>query len=413
MALPLIGTIIIIIYQERECVEMSRNSDSRKKRKNHKRQILIFLLIFTILVWMVLLTSVVIADLQNADGKTAGDVLKTIVRNVADNMLGILPPILLFDFTLEFLTQDDSAEEVSEQITSALMGQSDTLDLFTEKARNEFLNATISSLCNRDEDRTNAAIAALKPYLSTGGSIRENFRYRLRLYRNHPVHDFENYFNDRDYWCLSETLEYTHKYIALREPTDSFKIGFFVNGASLDEHLCNEDFLFREALLVLPEDLKALCALPEQQQLHFVTKEMGLSAEIFDSPCKIKNVEISTYGIVVDFLSPIPFLHEPFKFEVSFFIPQLSSVLPPIYITSATHDVRIELIYPPEHCDISIIPFFDCADGHLVARADRQDGSCNVELNGWVSPMSGVAFNVLPRPDKVQQSMNLRQPMGG
>lgn len=370
-----------------------QNKGRKRKRKNHRRRVLIALLVITLLVWGILLTAVIIADLQSSDGKSIGDIFKTVVRNVADNMLGILPPILLFDFTLEFLTQEDSAEELSEQVTSALMGNSDTLDLFNKEAKRAFLNATITSLCEHDEESVAAATAALEQYFLPNRSIRKDFVYQLRLYR---FRNFNCYFTNHNYWCLSERLAYKQKSTSLSGTITCFKVGFFVKNSLLDTHLHCDDFLFREALSVLPEDLEILSKLTNEEQERFIIESFCLSVEVNEQPCSISRVDISECGIVVDMQSRNEFSNRQFEFAISFCIPQLFSILPPIYVTYPTHNVRVELAYPPDYCDVLMAPFFDSSDGHLVERSDKMktNGLCGVEIQGWVSPMSGIAFTV-------------------
>lgn len=57
------------------------------------------------------------------------------VVNIVNNIIGILPPMLLFDYFYEKIANDASSIETSKKITSAMMGQAETLKMFNIEDR--------------------------------------------------------------------------------------------------------------------------------------------------------------------------------------------------------------------------------------------------------------------------------------
>ena len=143
------------------------HNDKLMYKKNKKRMMTILIFV-TILIWIILLLlKIFIWEFSFSD----------LLDDITANILGILPPLLIFNFAYEKLTQDISAIEMSEQITETLMSDPDTIALFTEEQRRGFINSTVASLV--DKRATAMVQGALDPYLSAEPTynLRTSFDY--------------------------------------------------------------------------------------------------------------------------------------------------------------------------------------------------------------------------------------------
>ena len=119
---------------------MKEQSEIRQKAhelvKKVKNQNFMWLYLATIFVWVILF--LIKLFLWGMD-------IQGLVSSVLDNMLGLLPPMFIFDFVYEKLTREASSMETSEKIAETLMGDPETLALFSEEQRRTFINSAISS----------------------------------------------------------------------------------------------------------------------------------------------------------------------------------------------------------------------------------------------------------------------------
>ena len=107
-----------------------------KKRKSLK-SITITLAIITTAVWLIMLLAKHIIS-----GINFSDLLDDIIANI----LGILPPIILFNFLYEYLTREHVADEMTEQITKTLMSSPETIELFDDEAKRTFVRTIVQAL---------------------------------------------------------------------------------------------------------------------------------------------------------------------------------------------------------------------------------------------------------------------------
>jgi len=225
-------------------------------KKNNKRM-MFFLIVGTTLIWIILLLlKVFLWGLDFYD----------LLDDITANILGILPPLIIFNFAYEKLTQDISAIEMSEQITETLMSDPDTIALFTKEQRRGFINSTITSLV--DQRACAMVQGCLEPYINADSpfNIRTYFDYNIQLLHDIPQNSI---FNPDDYFFLSETLQYNICYLNSKSDADlpnDFYAGLFFDVENLDNALrtgkekscCDEKipFIFRENLKIKQEILK-------------------------------------------------------------------------------------------------------------------------------------------------------------
>lgn len=359
-----------------------------KNRKNKRRglkSITIMLAIITTAVWLILLLAKYIIS---------GVDFSSLLDDIIANILGILPPIILFNFLYEYLTKEHVADEMTEQITQTLMSNPETIDLFDEDPKKSFVRTTIQTLVGDEE--CDMVYGVVEPYLEMQYNIRRFFRYTITLrdYGNDPLFPADLYMR------VYEDLKYKKHYIGDNGLPSVFHLGFFVNNEELDKELHEQTYLFRENLKIRPGELERLTALSPAEQLQFVADQMSLNVFIDDVRCAIQNVSITRNGIQVAFLSEHDEANRNLKIEVMFNMPQLkgySEFL--VSISEPTYSPMIQLSYPESTMNVTMFPFLNDGAECMVQNAMRNTGSCDIYLQEtWVYPMSGVVFIIEDKP---------------
>lgn len=138
--------------------------------------------------------------------------LENVLESIIINLSGLLPTILLFNVFYEKISRDSYSIEVSNKITETLMSTPETLELFTEVQRQNFINSTISSIV-KDEDVTEMVCDNLKNYLMRDEpyQIRKEYNYDFELNSKLPQM-YKKYFEyTENYFYIQEKLRYKVK----------------------------------------------------------------------------------------------------------------------------------------------------------------------------------------------------------
>lgn len=363
-----------------------KNTKNEKIQRKGRKHAVIMLAAITTAVWFVFLVLKIVISKRAGIPFSAMD----IIDGVFDNILGILPPIIIFNFAFEYFTQDYVSDELSAQITSTLMSDPETIKLFEDDAKRNFLKATVSALSSQTEDEANMAMAAIDPYIKSQYNLRKYFRYNINL-RSYPSGSI---FGNSKYMMVCETLKYTKQYISSPVLSNRFKIGFFVENSELDKHLRGQEYLMRESLVIAAEDLEQLIALSPEERIRFVKNEMSLSVFIDHKACEIVDVYISRFGIDVVMESSHSRKNKEIPVDINFFMPQLKKRTTFfVSITEPTYSPGIQFTYPREDFHVTMYPFFSDTGDALVEESDRGSGTCDVFIQEkWVYPMSGIVF---------------------
>lgn len=365
------------------------NHEKRKKiRRRSKKRAVIMLAAATTVVWFVILIIKIILAHANGESVDFG----VILDGIGDNILGILPPLILIDFAFESVTQDYVSEEISEQINGTLMSNPDTIRLFDDETKRSFLNATISTLATHGPDEENMAISAIAPYIKSRYNLRRNFDYNITLMPD-PVGEL---FDTPEYITVKETLSYSKHYIASKPLGRIFHIGFFASNSELDKHLRGQDFLFREGLTVRREELEQLSAMTDAEKLDFVTKNMQLTVTVEKSRCRIEDVAIDASGIIVTLSSDHDLTLDTLFIKTAFCMPQLKTEKTfLVSICEPAYNVSIRFDYPRGTHRVEMYPFFSDSGDALVEDSNFGVGSYEICIRDkWVYPMSGIVFAI-------------------
>ena len=367
------------------------NKDKSKIRKKTKREAVLLLAFIAAVIWLALV--LIKFYFAYKAGTSFGSFIQEIGDEILNNILGVIPPIIFIDLAFEAKTQEIVTEETKEQITSALMSNTDIIDLFDVQAKQNFLHATISSITENREEETQMAASAIAPYLKAQYNYEKYFDYSISLWDIPEGHKF---FDRSRYMMVSEILQYEKYYISSAPLASIFKIGFFTKNGDLDKNLRGHDYLFRESLSIYSKDLEVLANLSDQEKIDFVKKEMALKVYIDHTLCEIESVSISTAGIAVILKSSHDCSKKNFYVDTVFNMPQIkdrTSFL--AYITVPTFGVNIRFTYPRDSYKVTMIPFFSDTKDALVEESDRGVGSCDIHIRDkWIYPMSGVVFNI-------------------
>jgi hypothetical protein len=320
------------------------------------------------------------------------DILASIWDNILDNLLGILPPLILVDLLFEYLTQDYVSEEMSEQITDTLMSNPETIRLFDDETKHRFLDATISTLVNHGEDEQDMAISAIAPYIKSRYNLRKNFDYNITLVRD----SVGEMFDPEHYITVKETLSYSKHYIASPTLGSTFYIGFFANNADLDKSLRGQDFLFREALTIRQEEMQKLIFMTDEQKREFVVNNMQLTVTIDKARCMIEKVSIDAHGIIVQLCSTHDVTQDTLFIKTAFCMPQLrEEKVFLVSIGEPAYNVNVRFDYPRSTYNVEMYPFFSDSGDALVEDSNFGVGSYEICIRDkWVYPMSGIVFAI-------------------
>lgn len=363
---------------------MTEKTGTRRNRRNRK-QAVIMLAAITTAVWLVFVIGKIIITSYIGEKFHIMDV----VNSIFDNILGILPPIIIFNFAFEYLTQDYVSDEISEQITSTLMSDPDTIQLFEDHVKCDFLKATISAMAKQETDESNVAMQAIQPYLESRFNFRKNFQYFI------DVSDYpdDEIFKSDAYLRVSEELHYIKQLAASVSFEQTFKIGMFIENEMLDRHLRKNEYLMREALNIHPCEMKKLLQLAPDMQKKYILNTLKVRAYVNNISCDVTDARITANGIEVSFHSSHITNEKEYKIDITFCMPQSKEHTSFwVSIPEPTYSPTIRFSFP-QNMQATMFPFFNDLEDAVVEQAQRGLGSCNISISEkWIYPVSGAVF---------------------
>lgn len=373
--------------------------DHKRAYKQKKNLAYLVLAGITLIVWLALLIVKIVVAVENGD--TILEVVSTVRDGIFDNILGILPPILLFDFGLQYLQQDKIFDEMTEQITGTIMSNPEVIQAFDTDAKKRFLNSTVLTLVDQNLDECAMAMGAIQPYIDNKYDIKKQFNYFIEI---RECEDYSSFDKDK-YMLIVERLSYEVYYIASKPVENHVHIGFFVENRELDKQLreqkSNEEdsrFIMREGLNIDSEDLNAFLQRKSETEIKNSVQAL-INPELYidDTKWYIFDIVVGNNGIDIEFACEKPRKTDDgakSKITLFFQMPQLkknSSFL--ASISQPTYSPEIHLSYSAKKYDVKMFPFFNNTVGASVEQAEQGTGHCDIEIHDkWVHPMSGVVF---------------------
>lgn len=367
------------------------NAAKREKRRNYA-----ILYILTLTVWMAL----VIFSFLNGFLT-----FKELVVDIIISLVGVLPPILLFDFFNEKLSKDASAIEMSNKITETLMSNPETLDLFTAEQKEEFILSTIQSIA-KDKDVTEMINDSVHNFLfsSQALKLRTQFFYDFELHENLPA-VYNEYIKNKDaYFYVQEKLNYKIKYITdtvNATQSNYIKIGFSFSNTHLDNALREngatpffENCLFREALDIKPCDIETFKNAVADKQIFQQLFKVDLQIDHFNGT--LENVETSDYGIVCIFKVDHDTKLSEHQIRIIFHMPKVWNSVLEVALVDPVKAPKISLSYPEDTLAVEMYSFLSKNKESSVAIAhEHLNGIYDIALSDdWIYPISGLVFAV-------------------
>lgn len=367
------------------------NAAKREKRRNYA-----ILYILTLTVWLALVIYSFINDFFT---------FNELIVDIIISLVGVLPPILLFDFFNEKLSKDASAIEMSNKITETLMSNPETLDLFTAEQKEQFILSTIRSIA-KDEDVTEMINDSVHNFLfsSQALKLRTQFFYDFELHNNLPA-VYDGYIkNKKDYFYVQEKLNYRIKYItdtANTTKTNLIKIGFSFSNAHLDNALREngvtpffENCLFREALDIKPCDIETLKSAAADKQVFQQLFKVDLQIDHFSGT--LESVETSDCGIVCVFKVNHDTKITEHQIRVIFHMPKVWNSVLEVALVDPVKAPKISLSYPEDTMTVDMFSFLSKnKESSIEVAHEHLNGIYDIALsNDWVYPISGLVFAV-------------------
>ncbi len=363
----------------------------REKRRNYT-----ILYTVTLLVWIVM---VIFSFLK---GYFTG---KEFVINVVNNIIGILPPILIFDFFNEKLSRDASAIEMSNKITETLMSNPETLDLFTEEQKKNFIHSTIASIV-KDPDATEMVNDSLRHFLfsDTDYRIRTAFNYNFELDESLPA-VYDTVLADKSaYFYVQEKLNYRIKYLSASSnnmQSEWVKIGFAFDNECLDTVLRDKyseeamsNCIFRESLDIKACDIARIKEVAGDKAAFQQLFKMDLQIDQFKGV--LEDVLVCSGGVVCLFRVDFDRTRMDHTVRIIFHMPKRWDSVLEVALVDPVRAPQISVSYPEDYMSVEMYSFLSKGEeSSLEVAHEHLNGIYDVALSSeWVYPMSGMVFSV-------------------
>lgn len=327
------------------------------------------------------------------------------VVNIVNNLIGILPPILIFDFFNEKLSRDSSAVEMSTKITETLMSNPETMDLFTKEQRKDFITSAVASIV-KDPDAVEMVTDNLRNYLDSNMCyrIRTSFDYNFELDDDMPAVFDSIIENKSDYFYVQEKLHYKVKYLSdsvNNTASEIIKIGFIFDNVKLDSALREksdgdvfENCIFRESLDIKLEDLERLKEVISDKEAFQRLFKVDLQVDSFKAT--LDSVTVYNEGIVCAFRSGHDIKASEHAIRIIFHIPKIWNSLIEVALVDPVKAPKISVSYPEDAMDVDMFSFLSKGkESSLEVAHEHFNGIYDIVLtNEWIYPISGMVFKV-------------------
>lgn len=364
------------------------------ERMKNVRSLTILFFIITAIIWVsLLLVKMVFFEFDP----------NALFDDIVSNILGILPPIIIFNFVFEYFAQKYESDEISEKIADTIMGKSGIMSRFKDEQKIDFIKSTISTMV--DPEAAEMTSAVIYPYITNSYNTRTYFKYSiiLRDYENSPI------FDKKRYMKVYEDFKFTKKYINNENLPQDFHVGFITSNHELDSALRNQDYIFQENLSIDDKEIQMFLATDPKEWKKLVMEEMQLTVYIDDIKAEITDVDFSPAGIDIALHSD--HVTKPTRryanaaaeksvskaehtVEISFAMAQLkghSEFM--VSINEPTFAPIIQLSYPETTMNVKAFSFLNDGDESSVERATHNVGTYEFCIqNKWIYPVGGVVF---------------------
>lgn len=352
-----------------------------RNRKKNMQSITVLLFVTTTLVWLALIF--LKAAIWTVDGES-------LVEDIISNILGILPPMIIFNFLYEYLTKVHMADEMAEQITTTLMGKPEILTNFTNDQQVAFVTNTVEAIVGQESaEMVNAVVL---PYITNRYNVRRFFKYSITLrdYTDNAL------FSSDKYMKVYENLKFQKTYISSEPLENIFHISFLRANHELDSALRKQTYIFQENLLIDSAEIQALLALSSEEQMAFAKDEMRIMVYIDGTPAKLCSTSFGENGLDVELHSDHSREVRDHSIEISFTMPQKkghSEFF--VSVNEPTFSPMIQLSYPEDSMQVKAFSFLNDGDESSLDNASHSVGCYEFCIQDkWIYPVSGVVFTI-------------------
>ena len=364
------------------------------ERMKNVRSLTILFFVITAIIWVALLL-VKMVFFEFDPGALFDDIVS--------NILGILPPIIIFNFVFEYFAQKYESDEISEKIADTIMGKSGIMSRFKDEQKIDFIKSTISTMV--DPEAAEMTSAVIYPYITNSYNTRTYFKYSIIL------RDYENsdIFDKKRYMKVYEDFKFTKKYINNENLPQDFHVGFITSNHELDSALRNQDYIFQENLSIDDKEIQMFLATDPSEWKKLVMEEMQLTVYIDDVKAEMTDVSFTPAGIDIalhsEHITKLPRRSANVSsekggskaehtVEISFAMAQLkghSEFM--VSINEPTFAPIIQLSYPETTMNVKAFSFLNDGDESSVERATHNVGTYEFCIqNKWIYPVGGVVF---------------------
>lgn len=409
-----------------------KNSDPKKRiLKRGKRKSRVFLYIITLALAIIGASYLVFSKTYT---------VKELIKSLLESAVGVFCAFLLFDIVNNWLTQDIYAEEISQKILDTIRLYPDTLEVYNDQQKREYLNSVANSIFNDSDvnDYVSYFLSTnlyskedlLSSTLSEACSrIRTSFDYTFNI-TTKRAKSFNKLASPRGkkdpYVYVSETLTFKVKYLTDKGNFTSkkeIKLGLIYNDESLDTFLRGfgddkiadllKDCIFREHLNIEEEDKQLFSDLKNKpDELRALVSEMfDPILKINHNDCSLASVEIGNingkeYGLILKYIGN----HNCSAMEqliwINFQIPQKWDEVLEVAIVEPTKSPKISVKYDQDEMMLEMFSFLNRHKTSSYSNvAQDTSGKFNISLdNEWITPFGGVVFHIKKRPSKEEKA---------
>lgn len=380
------------------------------------------------------------------------------ISNIIGNLIGAIPPLLLFDIFYSRISENQSEIETTRRLTEAMLTSPRTIAAFSSERRRQFMDSSIRSYTD-DPDVSGMIEERIMDYIdaidnpdaaSTGSvsrsgraftALRTKFEYHLRVtpctapQSSGAEHPFRLVENPEQYYDVFEDLKYKISYLpsANRGIIDNrFYIGFPFGIENLDEVFrgfhpdrmdpdAADNIIFRESIdLTLSDAQRLLKRIQDNNDssdrenrrradgesfLHSI----GLTVKIDNEVARPRNVTVpeeengTIKGIYVEYeLQNFQKDLQKHDVHITCHVPKKWEAPVEVALVDPTKAPTISLSYATDATDVHMYAFLSQSRESSVAMAREPiNGIYDVSIdNEWIYPVSGIVFTV-DRREKV------------
>lgn len=356
--------------------------------------------------------------------------IRELIQVLLESAVGVFCAFLIFDIVNNWLTQDIYTEEISQKILDTLRLHPDTLEIYSDRQKREYLSSVAKSIFNDSDVNEyicyflNTNLYSKEDLLSNNLSeacsrIRTSFQYSfiITTKRTSNFSKLVSPGGENDpYVYISETISFNVKYLTIKGNFTSqkvIKIGLVYNDESLDKFLRGigdnkiadvlKDCIFREHLNIEEADKQFLSSLKDKpdELKDLIVGMFSPYLKIDHEICVLDSVEIGSidgieYGLVLKFIGNHNCSAMEQHIDISFVMPQKWDEVLEVAIVEPTKSPIILMDYDQDDMMLEMFSFLNRHKTSSYSNA-AQDASGKFELsldNEWITPFSGVVFHI-------------------